>query len=57
MGVPDVSMNTGLATEVLEAIRNLTCWDSIIGIAFLGLNSGERRGIERNENSIAETGQ
>ncbi|KAI4111778.1 MAG: hypothetical protein LQ339_000235 [Xanthoria mediterranea] len=38
-GVPSFVMNINLATEVSDAVKNVPCWDGIIGMGFKGLNT------------------
>lgn len=40
-GVPSFVMNIDLATEVSDAVKNVPCWDGIIGMGFKGLNTGK----------------
>ncbi|KAL8815377.1 MAG: hypothetical protein Q9223_005475 [Gallowayella weberi] len=38
-GVPSVPMNIEVATEVSDAVKNVKCWDGVIGMGFGGLNT------------------
>ena len=39
--MPSFVMNINLATEVSDAVKNVPCWDGIIGMGFKGLNTGK----------------
>lgn len=39
--MPSFVMNINLATEVSDAVKDVPCWDGIIGMGFKGLNTGK----------------
>ncbi|KAL8726089.1 MAG: hypothetical protein Q9166_006926 [cf. Caloplaca sp. 2 TL-2023] len=43
---PPVLMNIEIATEATDEVKNLTCWDGIIGMGFQGLNSVKPKKVQ-----------
>ncbi|KAL8787175.1 MAG: hypothetical protein Q9213_002391 [Squamulea squamosa] len=46
-GMPPLAVTIGVATNVTKNIKDLPCWDGVIGLGFIDQNKGDYYGLTR----------